>query len=125
MICVLGTLAWLPGFCYFVTILAIIALTIQLSCFGCYQLARLYYCFAKDQIYSNKGYPNWLFTIMYIIGAIILISFTAISLLPFPSIIQSECGINSKYEYYSKPAENSWFSGPKYEQIRFCGARQQ
>ena len=39
-----------------------------------YQLSRLHYCFANEQIYSKKGYPNWLFMIMHSIGVIFMIA---------------------------------------------------
>ena len=29
-----------------------------------YQLSRLYYCFSRDQIHSDKGYPKWLFKVI-------------------------------------------------------------
>ena len=64
---------------------------------GFYQLSRLYYCFSKNKIYSNKAYPNYLFIIMYIIG--ILLLFIGILSAWFGYIIIGKCGINNKFQY--------------------------
>ena len=31
-----------------------------------YQLARLYYCFSRNKVYSNKGYPTWIFVLIMV-----------------------------------------------------------
>lgn len=36
-----------------------------------YQLARLQYCFANNQIHSKLGYPKWWFILLYTFGVII------------------------------------------------------
>ena len=65
-----------------------------------YQLSRLYYCFSSTKIYSNKGYPNWLFTIMFTGMAII---FFCLVISPwFGYNISRVCGINKKYQYYTE-----------------------
>ena len=68
---------------------------------GFYQLSRLYYCFANNQIHSDKGYPKWLFNIMYIIGVIICLNYAVSNeTMPNFSIFNSKCGINDKFEFY-------------------------
>ena len=55
-------------------IIANSAWVIQMLSMSLYQLSRLYYCFANDEIYSQKGYPKCLFIIMYIFGIIFAVS---------------------------------------------------
>ena len=38
---------------------------LQTVAMECYQLSRLYYCFSKNQVHSNKGYPNWVFAALF------------------------------------------------------------
>ena len=69
---------------------------------GFYQLSRLHYCFANSQVHSDKGYPKWLFILMYTIG--ILISINHIASIEFVKdsyIFLSKCGINNKFQFYS------------------------
>ena len=65
---------YFDGFCYFFGRISLILKFIQPIFLGFYQLSRLYYCFAKDQVHSTKGYPNWLFITMYIFGIFIIIN---------------------------------------------------
>ena len=70
-----------------------IGLSYQFILMGFYQLSRLHYCFANEQIYSNNGYPNWLFIIMQSIGVICMIAL-APALIANQSI--TDCGIDGK-----------------------------
>ena len=75
---------------------------------GFYQLYRLYYCFANEQIHSKKGYPKCLFIIMGIYGVsfgiyvYIILLFAGID---DTSLFVSECGFNDKYEFFSYPTQ--------------------
>lgn len=62
-----------------------------------YQISRLYYCFATSKIYSNKGYPNWVFITMYSIAIITNINLTFVTF--GESGIPKYCGIDNKLEY--------------------------
>ena len=64
---------WIHGFCYISDWIFFIGMFYQIIFMGFYQLSRLYYCFAQNQVYSNKGYPNVVFIIMYSIGVIFMI----------------------------------------------------
>ena len=110
----------IPGFCYISIQLQTSFLVNQLVFLGFYQLCRLYYCFAKSQVHSDKGYPNYLFIIMGTIGVILMINAIIFPWFYFPFI--SECGIKqSNYIFYmqysslidSSTSEN-WFV------ISFC-----
>ena len=68
-----GVTYGLDGFCYFSQHLWIICYGAQQLFMGFYQLSRLYYCFANEQIYSKKGYSKWIFVIMIIIALSVLI----------------------------------------------------
>ena len=59
---------YFDGFCYFTWYFIGVTILYQPVFMGLYQLSRLYYCFANNQVYSNKGYPNWLFNIMFGLG---------------------------------------------------------
>eukprot|EP01084_Bolivina_argentea_P305328 527454_1 len=72
---------------------------------GFYQLSRLYYCFSQSKVYSNKGYSNGLFYVMFFIG-----SFLFINVVCFPWLITFAvdtlyaCGINNNYQYFNNNA---------------------
>ena len=73
---------------------------------GFYQLSRLHYCFSNSQIHSDKGYPKWLFNIMYTIGIILAINYIAsIEFVKNGHIFQTKCGINDKYEFFYQPLD--------------------
>lgn len=104
-----------PIFCYISIQLQTTALINQLLFLGFYQLFRLYYCFAQSQVHLNKGYPNWLFLIMSIIGVILMINSMIFPWFYFPFIHQ--CGIHQHdYKSYivysnliSTSIANNWF----------------
>ena len=50
--------------------LACVADILQLSSMEYFQLSRLHYCFSRERVHSNNGYPNWLFILMYIAPSI-------------------------------------------------------
>ena len=95
----IGTLRYFPGFCYISAYLFRINAFAGLIFVGYYQLARLYYCFARDKVHSNKGYPNWLFLIMFAIAFVFYFTFIFFNLDHYTI----SCGINNKYQaYYNK-----------------------
>eukprot|EP01084_Bolivina_argentea_P278409 475608_1 len=99
---------YFPISCKFSNPLSISLIACQFYFIGLYQLSRLHYCFSQTQVYSNKGYPNWLFTIMYTVGTLWLINCWI-----FPYVFapwKLMCGINSKFQYFPKKSlltENS------------------
>ena len=88
---------YLYPFCIFSYVIGWIFYDLQFLSMGYYQLSRLYYCFANDQIHSNKGYPKWLFYIMYTSGIVFAVNmqFMLMSNVEHHRI----CGINNKYEF--------------------------
>ena len=64
---------------------------------GYYQLSRIYYCFARDQVYSAKGYPNWLFYAMYIFGALWAIYLAVVQAISVP--LRAQCGFSSSLRF--------------------------
>ena len=70
---ILNVLEWIPISCTITSYLAVIFRVIFLISIVYYQIYKLYYCFANTQIHSDKGYPKWLFWIMYIFGIIVSI----------------------------------------------------
>ena len=101
------------GFCYFSTLIANIFYPLTTIFMGFYQLSRLHYCFANDKIHSNKGYPKWLFIIMIIIGISLIINWPLSLIIPgYFNLINSKCGINSKFEYYFVPVKTFSFKYP-------------
>ena len=85
----------IPGLCYFTPLLAVICLVSQLLLMGFYQLYRLYYCFANEQIHSHHGYPKCLFIIMYTMGGIIGLNFLFTQ--SVTGRIKSECTFHDLY----------------------------
>ena len=97
------SLEYIYGFCLFSGYMGFLFAVVQPFCMGYYQLSRLYYCSSNAQIHSNKGYPKWLFIIMYSFGIIIVINST-FSLLLNEAItsIHSKC-IFRNYQWYRYP----------------------
>ena len=88
------------GFCRFEGAFAMLTHNIQATAMGYYQLARLYYCFASSKVYSHKGYPTWLFTVMYMLPALSIIC--AMSVMFVHGIeLTNYCGINKKWKFVS------------------------
>ena len=66
LLCTLLRVAWyLPGLCLMNRFLLIPLGYLQVVAMEFYQLSRLYYCFSKNQVHSEKGYPNWVFAALY------------------------------------------------------------
>eukprot|EP01084_Bolivina_argentea_P139595 245562_1 len=99
---------WFPIFCYFGVQIIGIFITTQTIFMGFFQLSRLYYCFAKNQCYSDKGYSNYLFIIMYTFGFIFLIWSCVYS---WFTGFKSECRIDKHgilyYKYTSTVIDNN------------------
>eukprot|EP01084_Bolivina_argentea_P148922 260259_1 len=89
-------------FCYFCYPMFIPALACQGFFMGLYQLSRLYYCFSEAQCYSDKGYSNTLFIIMYIIPTLVVIN---TFVCPWFFINITYCGINEKFQYFGRSYE--------------------
>ena len=62
---IFGALSYLPALCIVADLLRQPTLYIQIAAMECYQLSRLYYCFSKDQVHSDKGYPQWIFWLLF------------------------------------------------------------
>ena len=90
------TLKQIPGFCYISLVIFRLTLYAQPIILGLYQLSRLHYCFAREKVYSNKGYPNWLFLIMF---GYAIILYSGISFFSIDHYVVS-CGINNRYQAY-------------------------
>ena len=64
---------WSNGICYISYWTFIINVYFQIIFMGFYQLSMLYYCFAESKLHHDKGYPKWIFIIMYSIGVIFML----------------------------------------------------
>ena len=58
----IGAVSYLPWICFISGLLRGPSLFLQIVAMECYQLSRLYYCFSRDQVHSDKGYPKWIFS---------------------------------------------------------------
>ena len=56
---------YLPGCCLLYRFLGKPLGYLQFVAMECYQLSRLYYCFSRSQVHSNKGYPKWMFAALF------------------------------------------------------------
>ena len=70
---IFGVVLYIDGFCY-ISYHLMLSSSLYYFLMGLYQISRLHYCFAQSQVHSNKGYPNWLINIMYIIGIVSIIN---------------------------------------------------
>lgn len=73
--------------------------------FGFCQLHRLHFCFSRTQCHSNKGYPKWLFIIMYLVGIVLtiwcwIISFLYITVRNNPNHSVHGCQDEMQKEYF-------------------------
>eukprot|EP01084_Bolivina_argentea_P262469 443860_1 len=87
-------------FCHWIHVIVIICICSQAGMMGFYQITRLYYCFAEHTVYSNHGYSNVLFFIMYSFGTFWFVCcytspFIVINIMTKLSI---SCGIDKNYE---------------------------
>ena len=96
----IGPIMKMPELCRFDGVGDALLCFIQFTAMGYYQLARLYYCFASSNVYSNKGYPTWLFTVMHILPALLIISSMSI-IFGFEIKLTSYCGVNEKWKFVS------------------------
>ena len=96
----LSLISRLPYTCYAAGSLSLSAFWSQGIFLGLYQLARLYYCFAKSSIHSDEGYSNYIFIIFGIIGIILLIHIMVCPWYHFPIVI--DCGMDEHGQYYSE-----------------------
>ena len=87
------------GFCIFATLLGSSAFLSQILSIGLYQLSRLHYCFANEQIHSKQGYSGWVFNMMTLIGIVCAINFEIIFLFNRGSLCAT-CGFTSNFEFY-------------------------
>ena len=71
---------------------------------GMYQLSRLYYCFSRDQIYSDRGYPKYVFIIMFGVGILFLLHDLE---MPLEQGVTINCGLNGEVEY--KELRKPWY----------------
>ena len=60
-------MAYLPGLCHVHHVLLTPMACLQVASMECYQLSRLYYCFSRNQVHSDKGYPKWVFWALFIV----------------------------------------------------------
>ena len=97
------TLIYIPWFCTIAAYLGVVSSYVQGISMTYYQLFRLYYCFANEQIHSDKGYPKSLFIAMYTIGAIIGIMFVMSSSFGLADVIRPKCGFFDNYYFYYEP----------------------
>ena len=61
---------------------------------GLYQISRLFYCFSSSKVHSNKGYPNWVFILMYGVGIGLVFGFLKLTFLDMTFSPLSTCGFN-------------------------------
>ena len=101
---------YIPGLCTFIGLFGVISSVAQFLSMGYYQLYRLYYCFANEQIHSDKGYPKWVFFVMYF-GAL----FSCINYMIFWFLernnhfyyINYKCSYLDNLDFYAEPIRMS------------------
>ena len=99
---------FLPGFCYTTRFFWSLSHS-QFVAMECYQLSRLYYCFSRNQVHSDKGYPNWIFIFMFTVLVIWMLLDTAIA----NNFFTKRCWIRSDGVFVEEMI--TWFPGPDME----------
>ena len=79
-----GFVSFLPGLCLPVSHLRGPILYFQIATMECFQLSRLHYCFSKDQVHSDKGYPKWIFCALLFVLTMWLLSTLSLHCSWFP-----------------------------------------
>jgi len=69
---------------------------IQFLSLGFYQLSRLHYCFSRDRVHSDKGYPFWAFTVMISIGIVMSLSWILNFIIVEPLTLKCGFGAGSE-----------------------------
>ena len=90
------SLKFFDAFCFVMPFVEILSAFGFLTCMGFYQLSRIYYCFSQSKVYSNKGYPDWLFVLMHAVGVVVLANVLIAMSLEY---IPSSCGIDDEYVF--------------------------
>ena len=80
----------LNGICLVARNVTPILCAVQYLLFSYFQLSRIYYCFSEKQVHSNKGYPKWVFSIMFIATTLYAVSWAVFQSLSIPF---TQCGI--------------------------------
>ena len=96
---VIYTLLYFNGICLITRNISYLIFDIQSAAFICYAIARLQYCFSKQQIHSNRGYPKWVFVVMYIGTAVIITAIFVFWQLMGPT---TDCGIENGIAYHKR-----------------------
>ena len=85
----------------FGSVLANLCLPLEPAALAVYQISRLHYCFANNQIHSNKGYPKSVFIIAIAVLITLYISWSlCVLFLANYALIHIKCGINQHLVYY-------------------------
>ena len=92
-------ISFIPFTCHFSGPLRYTFLYSEAVCLGYYQLSRLYYSFSQNKSYSEKGYSDKLFIIVYILGLFILLN--GISF-PWLFALNDYCSYNSNHQMIYK-----------------------
>ena len=86
----IATVSFVPGMCLISGHLRGPSLFMQIVAMECYQLSRLYYCFSRDQVHSDKGYPKWIFCALLFV----LTMWFSVSVAIRLTEVTTECGIH-------------------------------
>ena len=102
--------AYIPGICVVSNFLMSPAGFLLLATMEYYQLSRLYYCFSRNQVHSDSGYPDWVFAVLFTVSTIWLLTVIAISYTWFPTecIIEPNGMVMIKGIY--APPHRKWIS---------------
>ena len=95
-VAVICMLVYFNGICLITRNISWLIYHIQAAAFICYEIARLQYCFSQQQIHSNRGYPKWVFIVLYIATAVILTASIVFWQLMIPT---TRCGIENGIAY--------------------------
>ena len=95
-----NAMSYIPILCHFIYYISNVLSLSQSVFMGFYQLSRLYYCFSISKLYSDRGYPQYLFYIMFGTGFMLLINHI---LYPVADgQIFDSCKLNETHYYFQR-----------------------
>ena len=92
-------LLYFNGICLITRNISYLIYDIQAAAFIFYEIARLQYCFSKQQTHSNRGYSKWVFVVMYIGTAVVITAGFVFWQLVGPT---TNCGIMNGIAYHER-----------------------
>lgn len=91
IVVLVGSLQYLSRICYALRNITVLVASLQFYALECFQLCRLYYCFSAEKVHSDKGYPKWIFIIIFSLMSLLILYIMCV--IPLFYGVTTRCGI--------------------------------